>query len=267
MRITTIGTCRVYHPFEAAEKLLGYQLDNRSLYGFVHAGPEVLQQIRYAEGRFDYPPELSDVFTDLVDVAPGRGLAADAYLVEISSRKLYEFDGLILQKNRTDQRLKRYPYLYEVLTRHPLDPNARMDAIPAAEVARLDDLTRQVMERMTVRIVGEDELEENMASIVEALGTVVFVTHCGAFGKDGRRIKDRQKVMQAMLRIGAQRGFRVYDPTPLMDAFGQDTAMPPGDVNHYTPDFELAVAADLYPRLQEAAQAHESPPPLSRERA
>jgi hypothetical protein len=252
MRITTIGTCRVHHPFRAARAELGYDLSNHGLYGFVHAAPEILQQIAFVRGEFRYPSWLSPFIADNADVQPGYGLDADEYVVEISSRKLYEYSETILQQNRTSQKFKDLAGLAEVVSRHGKDLSARQVALDALDGFLYAGTSVQVLARsMTIRQVSNVELRLCMQKILDELdGHVTFVTHCGALAKDGSEIGGRRELIEGVQEAAIAIGARVYNPTELMKCFGQDRAMPPGDVNHYTSEFQVELARDLYKVIQ-----------------
>lgn len=279
---TSIGTCRIAEPLGATVQLRDLRRNSANIYGFVHTAPEALQQIDYLEGR-EVPAELARFLTpDGVLVRSPRD-ATDVFVVEISTVKEIVFDTWYLQINYVERTFRDRGGLLDAFfgLKSERDPEVRrrhFEALPG--FAETDALERRVLVEGYIRSTTRDELEAHMAEIVRRLpAPVVFVNHINVPNTAGALIASRNRLCGWIGEICAKRGYRHFDPSPHVSAYGVSEAMAEEgrDLNHYANPFKPIIGSILFdgvlsriaatgevepaPATLEATEAEPAPPP------
>lgn len=248
--ITPLGTCRINTPLKRGAVRYPIALDLRRIYGFVHTSAEALQQLQYRRGERSFSDDVVPILLRAghePGSEPATTDASDLTIVEISSNKLYQIDDVAVQSNylarhfadflASPHRAKTFWQLASHADREPLQ--AFLDSDPVARLCSDED--RSLLGRMRYRLQSFDEVFADMAAIAEIIGKdrLLFVTHVNARTPDGELISSRDRVIR-WVKLAAQRlGVAFFDPTALMEEFGQDRAMERGglDLTHFTNPF------------------------------
>lgn len=248
--ITPIGTCRINTPLKRGMARYPVTLDLTRIYGFVHTSEEALQQLRYRRGELTF---ASDVLPILFrpgldcDSEPVPNGKSDLTIVEISSAKSYTIDGVAVQANYLTRyfsdffasvpRTRAYWGLSAQGDRAALQTFLARD--PAYRLYSSDE--QSLLARMQVRQQTYDDIRANMAAIIGILGKdhVLFVTHVNAVTPDGAVIASRDKLIRWVTRAAHELGAECFDPTLLMNEFGQERALERDglDLTHFTNPF------------------------------
>lgn len=257
MIISTIGSCRVAGPVTKLQAQRSFVLDNRLLYGFTHNTKETIQAIRFMRGELRLPESLWPFISD----QPFRNGNStpppqDAhYVVEISSVKVLELDGLYLQLVRFKEALSVCPDLRKIFFDHPgADQRGqRLQLLQATpSFARLATHIQHALTHTVVRSQTAAEIEEDLHAIAQLLGPkLVLVTHCNAKNATGELIAERAKMVARVAQAAARLGLVSVDPGALLAGFGQERGMPDEglDTAHYTPAFAKLVGKEISDKL------------------
>jgi tetratricopeptide (TPR) repeat protein len=249
-RITPLGTCRIHTPLARAARRYPIELDLRRNYGFVHTSAEALQLVRFLQSDKAFRSEvLPLVFRPgdigVVDQQPWE--PSDLHIVEVSSAKKILSGEDVVQINyvyrhfadffSSTERARQFWNLSRAGHRGDLldflGQQRSYQLLREAERALLASLTT---DQQTFKAIKAD-----MAEIVDRLGRdrVLFVTHVNALGSDGEVLRTRDRLVRWVRIAAEQLGAGVFDPTPTMLDFGQESALEAGgrDLTHYTAAF------------------------------
>ena len=172
---------------------------------------------------------------------------ADLYFVEISSAKLLTCRDWPVQLNYVARHFAdflsdrdRARWLWELAAESTGAPLlARFQAEPA--YARLDATDQALLADLRLAESDPARLGRDIDAIVDRLGAerVVLVTHVDAQLPDGGTLASRSKLIAQVRNCAQERGLRCNDPTPGMEAMGQERALEKEglDTAHYTLSF------------------------------
>jgi hypothetical protein len=255
-----LGSCRVHNALRVARSAKGLDINLEDQYGFVYNSKEVLQQIRYMRGEIAFP-DLMERLIHWGEQAPRKrarnGFAAHRYLVEISSRKTLEFNGVFPQAPRVNTMLseaggaKMFAHLWLDKTGDAAAVRQKISAEVGFEA--LPEEWRQFLMSVRLTFQPPDELLADMRLILDLLGhdKVTFVSHCDASGRTGALIPDRHAFIGEVAAAAQVLGVRFFDPSPYLAEFGQARGFgrDGGDTEHYTPEFEAFLADHFTTKL------------------
>ncbi len=242
MIFTTIGTCRLAHPFTVASNDQ-FIRDQTNVYGYVHAAKEVSQQLDFIFGR-QLPPEYAPMIAAADEFPVWRKRRSiNLWIVEISSLKQVVLDGYYLQINHIARVFEDNKNFLTQFWEYP-EENMRKQRSAALKnidgYRDLDDLEKEFLERAFVTITSEEALAREMKDIFGRLeGKVVFVPHVNVPTKSGRYISARVSLLQYMRKIARIAGFSLFNPADYVERYGITRAMLNGgaDLNHYSSEF------------------------------
>lgn len=255
LRIKPIGSCRIWNPLLSGQKPYDYSVDRSRYLGFAHTSAEAVQQVRYALGRAEIPADMMHfVMHDSRQSAPTDGpmeTLPDLAIVEISSAKHFELDGLQIQVNCM---LRAFPEFFADADRK----NGFIRCAKVGDQAQIDGFLEQawsdtaaqrseaeMLRRIRHHFCSEDELRRDVRELIETFPAVLFVTHVDAVARNGEKIQQRSEFIDLVMRVVQEEGGRAYNPTERMEAMGQALAMPQ-DGNHFSPDFWGALLQDWH---------------------
>lgn len=232
--IGIIGSCRVYDPLLHSS----FSLNQKHIYGFTHNTKEHLQLLTLGlKGSPD-----TQTLAEITCIPCGyRGFESESiegryYVVEISSVRVVEYQGWILQINRFFKFCTQYsPVLLNALS------FSSEDALRHG-LSQCTDLPMNIDE-INFYEQSEDEIAADIIEIHRILnGKVIFVSH---FDTDqfGNSITQRRKIINAMSTVSIRNGIKIFDPTPHLKAFGIEKAVI--DLGHYTPEFQTEMSKIL----------------------
>lgn len=267
--ITVIGSCRVHDPIRAMERDGRATMNQQNIFGYVHNGREVLQQLDIISGRLEVPSRLRPFLNIRAkwnwqpaapDTAIGYRFArTDAFVVEISSIRLLRFKAVHLQINRTRELLASNPRL-ESDWWHKLVHRGQND-VAAYEEARDATAPKTHVEVATAAFCTEqtvDEVYEDIVRIDELLpAPVLFVSHFNTTAT-GETVRQRQAIVDAMHEAGARNGIAWYDPTRLVLRTGPEKAIK--DAAHYREDFVPRLGEELVKEIGELVEQRRTTP-------
>lgn len=226
------------------------QLDLRRIYGFVHTSDEAVQQLRYRSGEIAFSDDVLPVlFRPGLECGaePVPERAADLTIVEISSAKSYTIGDVAVQGNYLSRYFADFfasaPRARAYWGLASRGDAAAMKAFLADDPAYriYSETDRSLLERIRVRQQTFDDVRADMATITDMLGKdrVLFVTHVNALTADGSLIASRDKLIHWVKRATSELGVDCFDPTDLMNAFGQARALERDgmDLTHFTNAF------------------------------
>jgi hypothetical protein len=256
-RVTVLGTCRVYDPLKILADEGVVELRNRGVYGFVHYAKEALQQLRVMHGELTIPFPLKPYITHKeIPEGADETLATPAYhldetdllVVEISSLKEIEYDGLYLQINRVRSQLLEGRDNLQEWWRRLYDKQTEMPAgvLQKRKQFISDDLTeleRELVIRIEVRVQSAASMLADMRAIREYFdGPILWVSHFDtrALGS-GQEIPIRKQLVEAVEGAAASLGQPFFNPRETIERFGMARALT--DMAHYTPEFQAELAA------------------------
>ncbi|BAN24840.1 tetratricopeptide repeat family protein 1 [Caballeronia insecticola] len=257
--VSPVGTCRIHTPLRKGAARLPVKLSNARNYGFVHTSAEALQQLRFMFGQQSIPADVQTLVCRpgvSLDAYAKPHVAADLYIVELSSRKLLTVDGYPIQCNYMGRHFSDF-FADRARSRKfwamaNIDMMAERRAWLEEEPVfkRLSPGDQNLLARILRRDQPDDEIERELREIAVLVGPerVVFVTHVDATTPDNVLIESRHRLIESV-RASAQRiGVPCYDPTALMLEFGQVNALENGglDLTHFTDAFAESLVSDWY---------------------
>ncbi len=253
-RVTAIGTCRLHSPLKRAADAFGFEMSMGRIYGYVHTTAEALQQLRHVLGEGSPPQHLAPLISGRTYYSKSGEVwkGADVTFLELPSRKTISLGDTHLQLNRLQQALAESPVLLSILMRLGRKDQIleRLELLEAEQTFHEQNLDhRELLTRTIIELQSLDEMTQGLMALRHSLpGRLLVVTHCNAKGNRENPITDRCKTVSMVEEACRSLEVSCYNPTALMESFGQVNALEHGgsDVNHYTPEFEVALAADLH---------------------
>ncbi|SAL01110.1 Anaphase-promoting complex, cyclosome, subunit 3 [Caballeronia pedi] len=257
--VSPIGTCRIHTPLRKGAARLPVTLSSARNYGFVHTSAEALQQLRFMFAQQSIPADVQTLACRpgvSLDAYEKPHLAADLYIVELSSRKSLTVDGYPIQSNYMGRHFSEF-FADRVRSRKfwamaSEDMLAERRAWLADESAfqHLSAADQHLLVRIQRRDQADDEIERDMREIAALVGAqrVVFVTHVDATTPDNALIESRHRLIETVRDIAHRMGVPCYEPTALMQKIGQVNALEDGglDLTHFTDDFAESLVTDWY---------------------
>lgn len=263
-RVTVLGTCRVYDPFEILAGRGVVELANTGVYGFTHYTKETLQQLRVMHGELAIPFELKPYIThrkiragadDNLATPENQLTETDLLVVEISSLKEIAYAGFHLQINRLrnelvgdrEQLQRWWRRLYDKEAergpqRQPRDEFLGEDLSP---------LERDLVAGIEVELQTDESMRADMEAIREYFdGPILWVSHFDTRAlKSGVEIPLRKRLAAAVEAGAATLGQPFFNPRQDVERFGLPRALE--DMAHYKPEFQAELASRFERMLPE----------------
>ena len=253
-KIVVIGTCRVHHPIRKMGEEI--QLLNDVNQGFVHTTSEVVQRIKYLNGAYEYPVEAENFQLNgqSAKLIPNEKFEnADVILIEISSRKIIEFQQHHLQLNNLMKQVRSFDkevsekwikQLRDAWVENKKITEMKPEGFPNS--ISLND--RKVLSFSTAKIQSNIELENEINEINKLTkGKVIFVTHIDATPATGVNLVSRTKLIEAITESCQKSSIPFINPTELIKKHTQKVALEKNgeDIDHYNPEFLSTVGEFL----------------------
>lgn len=273
LTITPIGSCRVATPLRLCRESHGFRMNMTRIWGYTHSSSEAVQQMRYLKGEFEPDERVWPLISPKWQTNPRLREPfepSDLYIVEISSQKQMQLDGAAIQLNYLRQAYADFfadPERAKAFNRLTLHGSEAERRAFLAEHWGSDPRQREeadLLARIEMTRTDEAALIRDMEELEAGLGEVLFVTHVNARDNTGERLAGRDRFIETVKAAGRKIGARVYDPTALMEQFGQERAIEDHStaLAHFTEPFSEAVLDDWYERFihdQIAAMVSENP--------
>lgn len=257
--VRVFGTCRVHKPLKIGHKARKISVKNKRNYGYVQTTPEIIQQIRYVFDGTPVPDAVRPyVFADdYVETTPEpQAKDHDLTFIEVSSVKNQIVFDRPIQLNFLKNGFKTF---FADLTRaRRYWSLAKPDTLSerAAWLAELPEYRalspegQQVLANVWVKMMTKDDIAADLRRLSELLvpERTIIVSHVDALGADGQKLPARSQLIGWLTELAPLHGFSFYNPTPLVEQYGQEVAMENGgaDTTHYTEHFEHILFEDLY---------------------
>jgi len=268
--VLVIGSCRVHRPVAGQDKKRMHYLTG-GVGAYTHTAKEAVQRLEALRGDHAVAPHLAKY------VYATGGVPADAscrpeelrrsevLVVEVSSEKEVVVDDVYLQLNYLASTLiaplgKEGKAWWSQLLRHG-EPDARtvaaVLATPAA--ASLSNGDRYVLHSARLQRSTRASLRQDMIRLMQLSGRpVLIVTHVDLGQMEPGALEGRSRFV-ACVKQAAEGlpGISVFDPTPVVAAFGKQFALNDdgGDVNHYAAAFEPILGRLLATKVDALSRA------------
>jgi hypothetical protein len=263
-RVTVLGTCRVYDPFEILARRGVVELATTGVYGFTHYTKETLQQLRVMHGELSIPFELKPYITHKkLRAGAGGNLATpenhltetDLLVVEISSLKEISYGGLYLQINRLRNELvggreplqRWWKRLYDKEAERGPQRQSRDEFLSSD----LSPLERNLVAGIEVQRQTAASMRADMEAIRAYFGgPILWVSHFDTKAlKSGAEIPLRKQLVSAVEAGARSLGQPFFNPRQDIEEFGLTEALE--DMAHYKPEFQAELASRFERMLPE----------------
>lgn len=247
--VAALGSCRVTRPLARLESRGLIRTIHRDAAWYTHSTRDALQKLDIVCGR----RVLDDREIDLVVHGrdkwqpaahrPDFFAAADCFVVEISSLKTVEYGGLEIQQWCLRDLVQGLgASLADLMALLALPPARR----PASGIAAMPPgLVQDIAAKARAGKQSASDCIADLGRLQARLGKpAVYVPHLNVRTEAGRMLPDRLRLVRALRQFCARRGQAFFDPAPLIAAAGQAAALQ--DIDHYRPEFEIAVGEALY---------------------
>ena len=255
--ITAIGTCRLDAPLRLGAQESGLSWTGQRIYGYAHSISECVQQVRFLKHEYVPDPALWDIIgkKNLKRALSERHQPSDLYLLEISSRKQLYVDEHAVQINHLKS--KCFPFLSDVgrkthywnlLRRKDFAGQRQMVDDFAAEFG-LSEHVHEILIKLRLEDTTDADLIKGLGEVREFLQEPTIVTHVNALDRMGQPIPSRALCVEQVERVSKSLGLAVFNPTSLMQEFGQDNAIE--DESDSLAHFTEAFSGRLFERWHE----------------
>jgi hypothetical protein len=261
LKILLIGTCRIHEPICSISKdkpqILNVERIGESAQYYTHSTPEIKQRILYLQKDYQiekplamyqlgpYPePKLVEGFS-IND--------ADVILIEVPSRKTYQYHNHLLQESRLNTRLKNLNPELLVDWRKWADEkfkgvggNDKFDTSNYFDSNKTND--HQIISNIFPNMHGIDETLNDIVEIYNITNKkAIFVTHINGVDKRGNLLQSRDELIEKIIIHCKEKNIPCINPTEIVMKIGQKLAMGKDgrDLNHYHPD-ALTEIGDWY---------------------
>lgn len=257
--ITPIGTCRIHTPIKRARSRYPIDVDLRRNYGFVHTSDEALQLLKFLQGEKSFDGDVTPLVFRNLDPKQFEAEVwepSDLHIIEISSSKRISFGATAVQGNYVQHHFPDFfasrdrarTYWNLVKRGHRADLLEFLER--EATFRMLDQQDRRLLSGLAMDQQSYKSIAADMGEIAERLGRerVLFVTHVNALTEDGSLIPTRERLIRWVTMAAAQLEVPVFDPTTVVEEFGQEEALEKGgtDSTHYTLPFSDRIYDELH---------------------
>ena len=258
-KITNFGTCRVFNAMHLLVKEKKIQLNNGQFINYTQNMPEILQETRIMTQEQRIPVELEPYFFDKY-LAPEDERKypdisqTDLVVCEISTARCYSYEGVYFQINHLMRNLINphgdllKPWFEAANARNQPAREQALEAVLATDHA-LSELEIDILHKLKIEQQTPHEVRRDVRALRRMIpAPVLLVTHCDVIGNAGERIHSRVALIENVARIARDENLALYQPSVLIEKYGQSTVMGDGgkDSNHYDPEFYPVLAEHLY---------------------
>lgn len=258
--ITPIGSCRITTPLRRGQSVHGFNLNMDRCYGYCHSPAEAVQMVRFMQGSADIPQDVWPLVSrkhELATIAANDHAASDLYIVELASAKEVTIDGVSIQLNYLNATFPEFfADIGRAQTFWALAESGDSVEISAFLAQHWSATAQQQTEAHTLRnirlrFVTRDGLRKDIDTLTNLLPDVLFVSHVDACKQDGQPIRSRSNFIQMVAEEVEQAGCKFYNPTELMDEFGQSAAIEDESAGlaHFTDTFAHGLMDDWMRRI------------------
>jgi len=251
MKILLIGTCRIHEPLCSTSKdaiqILNTERIGDSAQYYTHSTLEIKQRLLYFQKEY----EIEDVLK-IFQIGPypepkllGDRLMneADVILIEVPSRKVYEYNGHFIQESRLIGRLKKLNPNLLINWRKWADQKFKgLGTKDKFDTSSYFDSNRILDHEIISNIVPYmHSIDETLNDIDEIYNMTkkkaIFVTHINGVDKKGKILESRDKLVNKISLYCENNKIPCINPTEIVNKIGQKIALSKDgkDLNHYQP--------------------------------
>ncbi len=257
LTIGAIGSCRIATPLRVSRDDYGHRINIARNYGFTHASGEAVQLMQFMKGMRTPDEKVWNLLArsaDMVELAKAPLEIADFYVVEISSAKSVRIGEDFIQLNYLQASFQKFfadaarvKQFWELAS---IGKQALMDAFLDRfwRASEAEQQQSDILRLVRSTRVNDTELRADIRNLIEGLPGVLFVTHVNALRPSGLPLRSRAAFITQVEAAVAAEGGQVYNPTALMQKFGQEWAIADhsDSLAHFTDEFSLNVFQDWY---------------------
>jgi len=259
-KITPIGSCRIYGPLREFGEALGFQINAKRVFGYMHSSAEAVQQMHAFTSDF----RCEDVLWPLI--ARGKDYAhfqaevhekSDLYVIELASAKVIKIDDTVLQLNYLtmhyndffSDKARAVAFNQLCLKDDPAEVEAFLEAQWSSTVEQKEDSA--VLKRIKISMSTEQSLYEDICKLKEGLPNIMIMTHVNAKNKNSTPLLTREHYINQVIAATERAGVKLYNPTDLMETIGQENAIADHSTGfaHFTGEFNGRIFADWYDNI------------------
>lgn len=255
LKITPIGSCRITNPLKKSTNKFGFDLNMDRIYGYTHTSAEALQQLKFLLGEYSPSEKIWPILcrTHIPEVKNAIAHSpSDLYFVELSSAKVLKVGTECVQLNYVSVHFSDFfadtarTKKFWSLAKPGLEKEQWASLIEEPIFQAYTKDKQMLLSQLVASQATDDELRRDMLEIKQRVNNVVFVTHCNAKLPGDSFIKAREYWIKQVESISAEIGAEVYNPTSLMEKFGQELSLEKEglDLTHYSPIFESHLFED-----------------------
>tara|TARA_B100001142_G_scaffold115000_1_gene117256 strand:+ start:55 stop:876 length:822 start_codon:yes stop_codon:yes gene_type:complete len=266
LKILLIGTCRIHEPICSISKdkpqILNAERIGESAQYYTHSTPEIKQRMLYFQKDYHIEKSLA---TYQIGPYPEPKLVeassindADVILIEVPSRKTYQYNDHLLQESRTNTRLKNLNS--ELLVDWKEWANARFKGVGGTDkfdTSNYFDSNKtndhQIISNIVPHTYGIDETLNDIVEIYNMTNKkAIFVTHINGFDKRGNLLQNRDELIEKILIHCKENNIPCINPTEIVMHLGQKVTMAKEgrDLNHYHPDALTEIGDWFYEQIK-----------------
>jgi uncharacterized short protein YbdD (DUF466 family) len=249
-KVTIIGSCRVYTTLKYLEESGKIEINNKSVYGYVHTTKEILQVLKNAKGLLNYDEYLAPFISkNPKKIALTKEVSFednDIFVIEISSIKLVKIANTFLKINEASKYLKEYaPLFLSKLHRKTVTQKALN-----LEYDTANSLTQKLINSLEIIDQKEKSFEHDISLICDLVPknkNILFISHFDMMMKDKDiRIPSRVKIVKWLEKFVSKNkaNINMYNPRILVEKVGIENSL--DDVAHYKEVFKPILAEDIY---------------------
>jgi len=249
LSVTPIGSCRITNPLRSDSARRRLDLNLGRVYGFTQTSAEAVQLAHFIQGDFTLTERMRAMLFPRMSASELNATTheiADLYMVELSSDKVLEVEGVNVQINYYKAHFSEFfsdinraiKFWSQLRSSSHKEFVAFLEDDPVYRAYGPDD--QSLLRSVSVHTTQPDELARDMKELMERLPRVLFVSHCNATTEDGNQLATRAAYVDMVTDVARSIGAELSNPSDLMSAYGQEQSFTDAGTSftHYSPEFE-----------------------------
>lgn len=251
--VSVIGSCRVHSPMKKAEKNGLISLYNENIASYCHSSREALQKLRFVNGRIGYPDYLRLLINgtqkdgDKTMTMRGDLRKADIYVIEVSSKKRLFLGDFSLQMNFFQDYFVKPNNLQDWWKSLVDSANKSNKPVSLKPSIPLSKEAFFIASKVELGIETDASIDNDIKLITDYLKKpIILVGHFDILKPDGKPIKERQALNNALRTSAEKYNAKYFEPATLINEFGNEKSLRPESTNHWAVDFEETVGKHIF---------------------
>lgn len=252
VKITSIGTCRIYEPLKLLAEKNYFELYSDE---YKHTTKEIIQLLYSIEGKFEPDNFLIKHIYKSGKLSRNKLiLTSDIFFIEISSIKELKIGDTYLKLNLVRELLITVTKEFRILLSDLLSNNVKNIKDPkyAIDMSKLSLEAKYIIENLESIEQSKESFLNDMKKIIMMLGQrkrIILVSHFDMLmdGSDTQRVPERVIILEWLSTFAKKENLELYNPRFLLEKFGTDKGLL--DNAHYTKEFDIELSNDFYQLL------------------